>query len=135
MSTAFDHLVEFLAESWQFVATGVGAGIVGAWTYLRSKHEDLARHIHTNETSAEKRWDAIEQRVTMLESNDQPDHSGRIAAVEEALRLGVNHEDMRLVYARFDSMSADIGAIKGSLSGIEKTVEMVHRHIISHSSV
>lgn len=116
----------------------VGGGGAAIWAAVRRRDSGLHARLDAVQSQAGAVAERLAARVGALEATRHPDadacaaHSERLARVEKAIEVGVNHNDMSHAHKRMDQFEGQISQIMGTLTAIEHQTTMLVQHLLEH---
>lgn len=100
---------------WDVVQTLILAAI-GVYTWLSNRTRVNASRIQSLEHDIDQRLDTQGDRLTR---------------VEEAIRHGPSHEDLKRIHQRMDETNNAVGELVGELKAIRPTLQLIHEYLLN----
>jgi hypothetical protein len=126
---------------WIDVGQFVLMGAVSAYVYWTNRAQARAEVLERMERRLDQRLDELDLRLTRIDAgvHNAPSlevcaaHRGRVDMIERLMSERPGHEDMKRVHARIDEVSTIVGEVRGRLTGIEHSLEMITQHLLDQS--
>jgi hypothetical protein len=100
---------------WDFAQTLILAAI-GIYTWLVNRTRVNSARIRELETDIDGRLDKHDERLTR---------------VEEMIKHGPTHTDLKRIHQRMDEAATAISSLAGEFKGVKGTLDLIHQYLLN----
>ena len=114
----------------EVLAIVLSAVILGAVAWLRRSLAALSAAQAEQSEKYDRRLDRVEREIVKIEDIERHEVIKRVGSLEVALAEAVKSAELDRVHGRVDLLAAEVHSMAGQLGSLDKSVCLIHDHLL-----